>query len=60
VELLFPVEDPALRARVRGILEREWSDTEKAWVMNAKGDYSRVCRKEGNPQVNSQEALIIT
>ncbi|MCL2545274.1 MAG: polyphosphate kinase 1 [Clostridia bacterium] len=58
VELMFPVEDPALRARVREVLERGWRDTEKAWVMNSKGNYSRVRRRESEPRLNSQASLI--
>jgi len=59
VELMFPVEDRLLRRQVRDIFELGWSDTEKAWAMNAKGNYSRLRKREGGERVNSQETLII-
>lgn len=58
VELMFPVEDPALRCRVRDILERSWNDTEKTWVMNAKGRYDRIKVSGGHSRLNVQEALV--
>jgi polyphosphate kinase len=59
VELMFPVEDPDLRARVRHLLEQCWQDTEKAWVMDAKGVYARVPVDPDRPRLNQQEALIV-
>jgi len=58
VELMFPIDDPALRARVRALFDRSWGDTEKTWVMDAKGAYKRVRRRENGPCLNIQEALI--
>ncbi len=58
VELMFPVEEEALKARVRDIFEKSWADNEKTWVMNAKADYARVRAEEGAARLNVQEALI--
>ncbi|MBR5970829.1 MAG: polyphosphate kinase 1 [Lachnospiraceae bacterium] len=53
VEIMFPVEDEALRAEVKHILETELADTEKARVMLADGRYGRV-DKRGKKRVNAQ------
>ena len=54
VEIMFPVEDAALKAEVKHILEAELADTEKARVMLAEGRYARV-DKRGKKRVNSQK-----
>ncbi len=56
VELMFPVEDAAVRARVQQVLDTQWADTAKAWRMEADGTYCRVAR--GEPPLNAQEALM--
>ena len=57
VELMFPVEDPALQSRVIATLQDELSDNRKAWVMKKSGKYVRVKRDE--PALNAQEARIL-
>ena len=54
VEIMFPVEEDAMRAEVKHILETELADTEKARVMLADGTYARV-DKRGKKRVNSQK-----
>lgn len=56
VELMFPIEDPFLQARVIASLEDELKDNEKAWEMKKSGKYRRV-HKEDDP-FNSQQARI--
>ena len=54
VEILFPVEDAALRDKLWNILDTELKDTEKAHVMNSKGIYVKKAAK-GDEKVNSQK-----
>lgn len=56
VELMFPIEDPALQNRVVASLRDELNDNVKAWEMKKSGKYRRVKRK--GPPLNSQEARI--
>ncbi len=56
VELVFPVEDPALRSRLREILELMWRDNVCAWELGSDCNYRRV-EKTGE-FVNSQEFLL--
>ncbi len=57
VELMFPVEDPALQRRVIASLQDELHDNVKAWTMKKNGKYVRVRREE--PLLNSQEARVL-
>ena len=57
VELMFPIEDPALQNRIIASLQDELNDNAKAWVMKKSGKYRRVKREE--PLLNSQEARIL-
>lgn len=57
VELMFPVEDPALQNRVIASLQDELKDNTKAWKLKKSGKYKRVWREE--PLVNSQELRIL-
>ena len=45
VEILFPVLEEKLQKRVKHILEIELSDTLKAHLMNAEGDYEKVDKR---------------
>ncbi len=56
VELMFPVEDADIQARVIATLRDEWRDNVKAWEMKKKGNYRRVHREE--PLLNAQEARL--
>jgi polyphosphate kinase len=59
VEVLFPVEDPALIERLRSeILEGYLRDNIKARVMQADGTYVRAAATEGEPPLDSQEEFI--
>lgn len=57
VELMFPIEDPALQNRIIASLTDELNDNMKAWEMKKNGKYRRVKREE--PLLNSQEARIL-
>ena len=56
VELMFPVEDPDLQARIIASLNDELKDNTKAWEMKKGGKYRRVQREV--PLLNSQEARV--
>jgi polyphosphate kinase len=59
VELLFPLEDPDLRDRVRDdILSVYLLDNVKARRMQPDGSYKRAGRSDGQPTWNSQEILL--
>ncbi len=49
VEILFPVEDPSIRERVRHILQVQLDDTLKAHVMQANGEYEKIDRRGKTP-----------
>jgi len=58
VEVLFPVEDPALRETIlESVLQVYLQDTAKAYVLRGNGDYvSRtVLEDDGIPLFNSQK-----
>ena len=54
VEIMFPVENTALRAKIMHILETELHDTEKAHLLNPDGIYVKVDRR-GKMPLNSQK-----
>ena len=56
VEILFPVEQPDLKAKVLHILQGELRDTVKAHVLKPDGTYEKV-DKRGKPAYNSQLAF---
>ncbi len=53
VEIMFPLEDEAIKEKALHILNEELLDTEQASVMNADGEYEHVDRR-GKQIVNSQ------
>ncbi|MHB8074146.1 RNA degradosome polyphosphate kinase [Desulfosporosinus fructosivorans] len=57
VELLFPIEDPAARAKVRHVLDLALLDTSKSRVLNLDGTYSKI-DKRGKDSINSQEIFL--
>jgi polyphosphate kinase len=59
VEVLAPVNDPALIARLRGeILQTYLDDNVKARLMGTDGTYTRVRVDEGEERVDSQLVLM--
>lgn len=59
VEILFPIENEKLRAKLYNILATELADTEKAHVMNEKGVFVKVDNKglDASERVNSQKVF---
>jgi polyphosphate kinase len=58
VEVMVPVEDAALRARLIEILALSVSDNVKSWRLTADGSYARVQPRPGTPLVRSQARFI--
>ncbi len=54
VEILFPVEEPALKEALLHILKVQLEDTVKASVLQPDGSYAKVDRR-GRKAVNAQE-----
>lgn len=57
VELMTPVDQPALREKLEHILEVGLSDNVKARELRADGTYHRLSPAEGEAPVRSQERL---
>ena len=53
VEIIFPLEDEAVKEKAWHILEMELLDTEQASILQPDGSYERVDRR-GKEKVNSQ------
>lgn len=54
VEILFPVEDDALKAEVIHVLDIQLADNEKARILQKNGTYRRAA-KGGHAKLNSQK-----
>jgi polyphosphate kinase len=57
VEILFPVEQENLKARVKGILQAHLSDTAKRRILQPDGVYVHVEPEEGEVPMDSQRFL---
>ena len=58
VEVMIPVEDPMLRARLIEILNVTVADNVKSWTLQSDGSYARTQPKPGAPMVRSQSRFI--
>jgi polyphosphate kinase len=58
VEVLTPVETPALRQELRLILDVQLGDKHAAWDMQPDGNYQRRIPSEEEKSLNCQETLI--
>ena len=57
VEILFPIENEELKKKAWHILDLELRDTEKAHIMNDKGEYVKAVVSGDVPRINSQKIL---
>src|SRR5690606_19981666 len=55
VELLVPVNDPAIRRRLRETLQLYFRDNQNAWAMQSDGSYQRIVAGEKQKRIRSQE-----
>ena len=58
VELITPIEDPALQKRIIQILEDALSDNRLAWDLDADGNYVLRCPEAADQERNFQETLM--
>jgi polyphosphate kinase len=58
VEVMVPVEDPVLRARLIEILAISVNDNVKSWRLTSDGSYARVQPRPGAPLIRSQARFI--
>ena len=58
IEVVFPIEDERLRARISGILETYLRDTQFATQLLPNGSYRSVSRGRGGSGFSSQEAFM--
>ncbi len=58
VEVVFPVEDRAVKKKVMQVLDVCLRDNDKARELHADGHYSYVKRKAGQRRLNAQEKLL--
>ncbi len=58
VEVMFPIEDIGLRARVLENVNIQLSDNVKSWVLRSDGTYARTQPKPGEPLIRSQTRFI--
>ena len=56
VELMFPVENPDIRRRIRRILDLYFSDNSKAHELGPDGRWTRVVPDATEPRFRAQEA----
>ena len=60
VEVLCPVMDPALKTYLRDtVLDLYLSDTDRAWTLDADGNYSALSESSSSESVNAQQALLV-
>lgn len=59
VELIVPVERPALQARLIDILELALSDNYLAWDLDAEGQYRRRCPELGEARRSLHQTLMV-
>ena len=57
VELLFPIEDPDCRARVKEVLDVELADTVRASILSPDGTYHKLDLR-GKNKLDSQQRLL--
>ncbi len=58
VEIMVPIEDLTLRARLIEILAVHLADNVKAWVLTTDGSYVRIQPKPGAPLVRCQQRFM--
>lgn len=57
VEVMVPIEDPALHARVHGVLETCLRDNRQAWTLGADGRYERLAPGDGAVHATHAELM---
>lgn len=58
VEVLTPIEHPDLKSYLQFILSLYLRDNQQRWIMDSKGNYTRVKRKKGEQKVSTHQLLM--
>ena len=58
VEALAPIESPALKAYLQFVLNLTLRDNRQRWTLKSSGDYVRVKKKKGDPEISTHLALM--
>ena len=58
IELLFPVEDPALAAQVMAVLKLQWRDNTQGRELLSNGQYRALSPVENGQAVDAQRELL--
>jgi polyphosphate kinase len=57
-EVIVPIEEAAMKERLRDYLETQLNDQRNVWDMNSDGTYTQRQPKEGEPAPGCQQAMI--
>lgn len=55
VEIMFPIYDPALRHKLKKVLDTYWSDNCKSWRLLSDGTYEKIKAEKGDKKVCAQD-----
>lgn len=58
VEVMFPIEEHALRLQLKNLLDMYWKDNTKSWLLNSDGTYSKIVVDENVKHFSAQEHLL--
>ncbi len=54
VEVMFPVTAPHIIDQLKEIIDINWHDNSKSWVLKPDGSYEKVKQAEGEKRINAQ------
>jgi polyphosphate kinase len=58
VEAMVPVEEPALKAELKAVLDICLQDNRQAWDMHGDGTYRQRRARKGEPVLSAQQILM--
>lgn len=58
IEVIVPVDDPAVRKQIGQVIETALADNTFAWLLDSEGRWSRLSPAEGEKPVSLQETLM--
>jgi polyphosphate kinase len=58
IEIMFPILDPAIKARLVGDLDTYLADNTQAWELTADGSYHLIQPQPGEEPISAQTALL--
>jgi polyphosphate kinase len=58
VEALVPIEDPSLKKYLQFVLNHTLRDNQQRWVMNEKGNFTKVKKKKGEQNLAIHQFLM--